>query len=238
MSILIHTPRPGSGRALNAETCLPSLSELPAKALSAAVPPADLSTLRARTTRIFQLGFNKCGTTSLYRFLQRSGISATRFNRGLLAARIEENIVAGRKPLAGEFARFAAFTDMHRLSRFSVIEGIQYFRQLHQYYPSSYFILNTRDKEGWLQSRLAHRGGTYAQRYARALKLPDEAAVVQRWSLDWDTHHQSVMDYFADKPGRLLVYDIKTGNPQDVVDFLAPDFITHARDFRHEVDAA
>ncbi|WBU63536.1 hypothetical protein [Paracoccus aerodenitrificans] len=236
MSILVHSPTIEVGGALNANAVSSELSEIPPDKLSRAVPAADMSTLRARTTRIFQLGFNKCGTSNIYRFLQRSGISATRFNRGMLATRIKANIEAGLKPLAGEFTRFTAFADIHYLTRNSVIEGNRYFREFYQYYPSSYFILNTRNKEEWIRARLAHGDGAYARRYSRALRLRNENEVIQQWSEDWDRHHRSVVDYFADKPGRLLVFDINKSNPQELVNFLAADFITNSANFLHETD--
>ena len=238
MSVVLHAPaRPAPG-PLNAEGVTLDLSGLDSEALTRAVPPADLTTRRARLTRIFQIGFNKCGTRSLYRFLQRSGIHAAHFNRGLLAFGLRENIANGRQPLAGKIGRYTAYTDMQQVTRDFAIEGIHYFRELHAYYPDSYFILNTRDKDGWIRSRLRHGAGAYARRYGRALKLSEEAEVVRAWSDDWDRHHDAVQAYFADKPGRLLVYDIKTDAPQRIVDFLAPDFVTRVADFRHEGDTA
>ena len=238
MTIPLHLPRAAAAGPLNAATFRPELSDLPSEALTAAVPPADLSTLRARTTRIFQIGFNKCGTRSLYRFLQRSGIHAAHFNRGLLAFTLRENVLAGRKPLAGKIAPYTAFTDVQQVTRDFAIEGVHYFRELHAYYPNSYFILNTRDKDGWIRSRLRHGAGSYARRYGRALKLTEESDVIRHWSEDWDRHHAAVTDFFADKPGRLLVYDIKHDDPRKMVEFLAPDFLTRVEDFRHEGDTA
>jgi hypothetical protein len=238
MTIVLHAQAAPSAEPLNAAPFLLDLAGLESEALTAAVPPADLSGLRARTTRIFQIGFNKCGTRSLYRFLQRSGIHAAHFNRGLLAFGLRENIAAGRQPLAGKIGRYAAFTDMQQVTRDFAIEGIHYFRELHAYYPNSYFILNTRDKDGWIRSRLRHGAGAYARRYGRALKLSEETDVVRAWSEDWDRHHAAVIDHFAEKPGRLLVYDIKHDDPQKMVEFLAPDFLTRVEDFRHEGDTA
>lgn len=227
-------PRP----PLNAAAFKPELSTASGADLGDMVPPAKLDTRRERLTRIFQIGFNKCGTRSLYRFLQRSGIQAAHFNRGLLAWSIQDNIAHGRKPLAGRIDRYVAYTDIQQVTKEQAIEGVRYFRELYAYYPNSYFILNTRDKEAWLKSRLAHGAGFYARRYARALGVETEEEVVARWSAEWDRHHAEVKEFFADKPGRLLVYDIKNSKPQEMVDFLAPDFLTRVEDFRHEGDTA
>ena len=192
-------------------------------------------TRREKLTRIFQIGFNKCGTRSLYRFLQRNGIHSAHFNRGMLAQRIQENIDGGRKPLFGrKINAFVGYTDLQRITFHGAIEAATFYRQFFEYYPNSYFILNTRDKDGWLASRKAHGAGNYINRYRVALGLPDEASVLAYWSDQWDQHHEEVQSFFKDKPGRLIVYDIKTDHPQKMVDFLAPDFFTLPELFRHE----
>ena len=236
--ILMHPQRDAKLPPLNAESFKPARATADSADLGKLLPPARLETRRERTTRIFQIGFNKCGTRSLYRFLQRSGIQAAHFNRGLLAWSIEDNIAQGRAPLQGRIDQWVAYTDVQQVTRERAIEGVRYFRELYHYYPNSYFILNTRDKAAWIKSRLAHGAGFYARRYARALGVETEEEVVAAWSADWDRHHHEVQAFFADKPGRLLVYDIKTSKPQEMVDFLAPDFLTRVEDFRHEGDTA
>ena len=236
--MLLHTPTPPDSLPLNHAAFRPELSTMPSEDLSAAVPPMPLTGIRATTTRIFQIGFNKCGTRSLYRFLQRAGIPSAHFNRGLLAFAMKENIEAGRKPLAGKIDDYVAYTDVQQVTRDYAIEGVRYFRELYAYYPNSYFILNTRDKEGWIRSRQAHGAGSYTRRYAKALKLADEGEVIRHWSAEWDRHHAEVQEFFAANGGRLCVYNIKTDAPQKIVDFLAPDFLTRVEDFRHEGDTA
>ena len=199
--------------------------------------PPKFETRQQRQTRIFQIGFNKCGTRSIYRFLQRSNIHSAHFNRGKLATFIDRNIEYGRKPLFG-INRYIAYTDVQHVNRKRAIEGAHYYRELYQYYPTSYFILNTRDRDGWIKSRLNHGAGFYAERYRMAMNLDSVDEVVNYWIEDWDRHHEQVQEFFADKPGRLIVYDIKNDTPQKMVDFLMPDFPTKAENFLHEGDTA
>ena len=51
--------------------------------------------------KVFQIGFNKCGTTSLHQFFQRSGLRSVHWDGGYLAPRMEDNIRAGRRAIAG-----------------------------------------------------------------------------------------------------------------------------------------
>ncbi len=188
-----------------------------------------------RLTRIFQIGYNKCGTRSLFRFLKKSGIPSVHFNKGMLALGIEKNIGAGRKPLH-EIDQFTAYTDMQFVAKHRVIEAVHHFRTLYQYYPNSYFILNTRDRDDWINSRLNHGAGGYPERYRKGMKLKNIDAVVEHWKADWDRHHKDVEEFFADKPGQLLVFTVGKDDPQRIVEFLKPDFDTDAKHFGHEGD--
>ncbi|MEM7295829.1 MAG: hypothetical protein AAF330_04260, partial [Pseudomonadota bacterium] len=87
-----------------------------------------------------------------------------------------------------------------------------------------------------LRSRSRHGAGHYMKRYGKALGLRTESEILAYWSNQWDQHLDGVQSFFADKPGRLLMYDIKNGDPKDVCDFLAPDFVTDPSFFRHEGD--
>jgi len=223
---------------LNADSFDPSLGDVESEALSDHFAQPALISRHQKLTRIFQIGFNKCGTRSLYRFLQRCGIYSAHFNRGLLALRMHENIEAGRKPLHGKIDRFVAFTDIQRISMEGAIEGALFYKQLYQYYPNSYFILNTRDKEGWLRSRQRHGAGNYLNRYRKALGIASDDELLKYWSEKWDRHHEDVPAFFADKPDRLIVFDIKEDDPQKMCDFLSLDFETRPEFFRHEGDTA
>ncbi|WP_170335314.1 sulfotransferase [Ruegeria arenilitoris] len=221
---------------LNATYIRTELAEIPSEDLKDAVKRHPLVTRRQKLTRIFQIGFNKCGTRSIYRFFQRAGIYSGHFNRGLLALRMQENLAAGRKPLAGRIDQYVAFTDVQRVAAEGVIEGAAFFRELYEYYPNSYFVLNIRDKEGWLRSRSRHGAGNYMKRYGKALGLSRDDEIIAYWGRQWDDHLDSVQKFFADKPNQLLVYDIKNDSPEKICAFLAPDFITYPEHFRHEGD--
>lgn len=190
-----------------------------------------------RLTRIFQIGFNKCGTRTLFRFFKKNGIPSVHYKQGQLALTIWKNISAGRKPLLG-IDQFIAYTDMQFVAKHRIIEAISYYKELWQYYPNSYFILNTRDRDDWIQSRLNHGAGGYPERYRKGLKVKDKSAVIERWKDDWDRHHKEVQEFFADKPGRLLVLNIGKDDPQKLVDFLKQDFETSVEHFGHEGDTA
>ena len=61
--------------------------------------------------RFFRIGFQKCGTSAITAFLNRSGIPCIHYDRGRLARRMRENLAQGRRPLEG-YERYRAFANM------------------------------------------------------------------------------------------------------------------------------
>lgn len=192
-----------------------------------------LSTRAGRMRRIFQIGFNKCGTRSISAFLTANGIPTVHFKRGNLARALANNLKNGYAPLNG-IDQWVGYTDMQMVSSSSVVEGCRFFRQLAAYYPNSYFILNTRDKDRWIKSRQNHGNGFYAERYRKGMKFETIDQVLDRWSEEWDQHHAEVQEFFKDQPEKLLIYNIEIDNPDRLVEFLAPDFETDSSYFGHE----
>ena len=100
--------------------------------------------------KIFQIGFNKCGTRTIHRYLTRNGVSSVHWDAGRLAKRMYANLAEGRELLAG-YEEFDAFTDMEYLDEFGTtyLEGYKLYPYLAAQYPNAVFILNTRNREAW-----------------------------------------------------------------------------------------
>jgi hypothetical protein len=173
------------------------------------------------SVRIFQIGFNKCGTTTLARFFKQNGLPVIHWGRGDIARRIERAREAGEDPLS-YYRDVVFFSDMMALDADRVYEGYKQFDYLHQHYPDALFILNTRNVDGWVRSR--HNHGKLAERYGKALGLDSTEAVERYWRQEWAEHHARVVEFFKDKPGRLLVYNIEQDTPQKLVDFVRPHY--------------
>jgi hypothetical protein len=182
---------------------------------------------------IFQIGFNRCGTEALYRFFSGSGIPSVHWSRGNLAKVIHLNISAGRSPLAG-FDGFRAFFDMEGFivipSMGYLIEAFKYFSALYRAYPDAVFILNTRSRDRWLESRLAHAGGDYARLYQELARIPSRDALIRHWLDDWDRHHDQVRSFFADR-GRLVEFNIESDDASKLVAAI-PELDLDARHFQ------
>ena len=129
--------------------------------------------------RIFQIGFNKCGTRTLHAFFVQNGISAVHWDKGRLAARMFANLHFGRRCMEGY--EETAFSDMVLVNNNGVmLFGYKLFRELDAQYPKSFFILNTRDFDKWMTSWLSHvstnpNRGLLRTRMAQALGISEQS---------------------------------------------------------------
>ena len=64
-----------------------------------------------------------------------------------------------------------------------------------------------------------------------------EAEAPERWRAHYQRHKADVLDYFAGKP-RFMLFDIETGDPAELVRFLAPAFSLDVRKWAHHGSAA
>lgn len=159
--------------------------------------------------KIFCIGLNKTGTSSLHAAFLKLGIPSVHYEcaEGNIKDIIEANHTGGRQLLEG-LERYVAFSDWTKPAT------ARLFRELDEQYPGSRFILNTRDIESWLDSREKH-----------VRRLPDLARLRQEnpdsswyridraaWRRDYEAHHAAVEEHFADRPDDLLVMDVAAGD--------------------------
>lgn len=180
-------------------------------------------------TKIFQIGFNRCATGALYQFFLRNGIWATHWWGGGPSKTIRLNSICHRPLLTG-LEKYQAFTDMEHPDE---IEGIYYvhmkhYQELDKQYPGSKFILNFRNQDDWIRSRnnLKDPQGVtiYKNSCMEILNLTEEE-LNNKWRKDWDKHIHEVQDYFKDRPGDLLMFNIDEPNGGErLVEFLKPEF--------------
>jgi hypothetical protein len=172
--------------------------------------------------RIFQIGFNKCGTRTINYFLKANGIAGVHWQGGKLARNMFRNLTEGWPLLAG-YDDYVAFSDMEYLSDKVFLEAYKLFPILHQQYPDAVFILNTRDRDRWVKSRLTHGGGRYAAMFKEAFGLASDEALTEAWKEDWARHHARALDYFRSSGGRLVRFDIEQDDPALLVEAM-PEF--------------
>ena len=140
--------------------------------------------LRANRTKVFAVGFNKCGTTSLDDLFRSLGL------------------------LSFHGERWRECEDLRLLRAYDCFgDGIpRDLPKLDRAFPGSRFILQVRDLEGWVCSRLAHierRKTEPGYRLSPGWDDTDDA--VKSWITQRNDYHRFVLSYFADRPSDLLV---------------------------------
>ena len=171
-------------------------------------------------TRYFQIGFKKCGTTSLWAFFNRNGIPAVHFDWGRLGRRMQANQAQGL-PLVAGYEAYHAFTNMEYSTPHDWFDGFRCWPELLETYPNSLFILNTRDRENWVRSMLPSDPNRRYWRmdYFEARWGTSEPAVLADiWKEDWDEHHRGVMAGIPRE--RLLVFDVEADSAERLCDFI------------------
>jgi hypothetical protein len=163
--------------------------------------------------KVFQIGFNKCGTRTVQRFLQGNGLRAIHWDQGKLALTIYRNLTNGESLIKG-YEQFDVFTDMESIRNDFAFEAFKLYPMLAEEFPDALFILNTRDREDWIRSRFAHANGLYAHRWRSALGITDDARLAEIWRQDWDRHHQRVCEFFSGRATPFVKFDIALDSPE------------------------
>jgi hypothetical protein len=159
--------------------------------------------------KIFQIGFNRCGTSSLYDYFRKNNYKSIHWDKGNLAKMMINNYNKNKKLLNG-IDDYDFYSDMEFISNNEIIEAYKFYELLDNQYPNSLFILNKRNKDRWLESRLQHPNGTsnYILRYSKFYSLTKEQ-VIELWRNDWDSHHKNVKEYFKEK-NNFLEFNIES----------------------------
>ena len=135
--------------------------------------------------KIFAVGFNKSGTSSLDHVFKKFGLISFHGKHW----RSCDNLALLRT--------YDCFSD-----------GIPAdLEKLDRLFPESKFILQVRDLEGWLYSRLAHidRGKNGDASYGGNAEWEVSEHAVKSWIEQRNEHHLHVLNYFAERPNDLLV---------------------------------
>lgn len=202
--------------------------------------------LRSSQPKLFFIGFNKTGTKTLHSFFRDNGYlsvhsssyMAQRLGLPPIAKLMQQNQQKGLPLLAG-LDHYDVYSDMISLTESELIEANGLFRELEAQNQGSYFVFNDRPVEKWIRSRLSHEGGprgSFVGRYARAFGIAETEAP-ERWRAHYQRHKAEVLDHFRGKQ-RFMLFDIETGDPAELVRFLAPAFRLDPGKWAHHGSAA
>lgn len=157
----------------------------------------------ARRPKVFCIGLNKTGTTSLHEALVALGYRSLHWG-GPETPPSVARAVRERVPLLTYLGDYEAFSDIQSL--------VLMFDRLDAEYPGSRFIFTTRDRDSWLRSR-AHHVERNIVRHAKGEYTGTFLTVDHEGWMDlFRNHEERVRAHFADRPDDLLVMDIPGGD--------------------------
>jgi|GEM_PF-632535 hypothetical protein len=177
--------------------------------------------------KVFCVGFNKTGTTMLHRlFSEQLGYRSDHNPKWT-----DWSIASGTR----ELDRHDVFSD----------GGCASIRELDRLYPDARFVLNMRSLKRWVLSRhKAVERSRAAVRWALTKYVPLGlfASGVNRWVLENDENsmlrwiavrnsfHRHVIQYFSERPDKLLILDIEDDLAlQNLSRFLGVDTVLEAK---------
>ncbi len=88
----------------------------------------------------------------------------------------------------------------------------EFYQLLDRSFPGSKFILTVRDEDRWLQSVTDHFADEVIDSHVRFYGVPVAVGYEDVYRERFRRHNQEVIDYFADRPGDLLVMDVAGGD--------------------------
>ena len=192
------------------------------------ITPMTATTRPANTLpRVVQIGFHKCGTRSLEQLFRGAGHPVVKyrlrrpFRRSRNAALLmQQNLAAGRKIFAG-MEDHVFYADLIYQTERDSFEPIRHFREIMRDYPDTILLLNVRNREDWIRSRLKHGHGEFAQRVMRQRGIGSTDELAGIWREEWDTHLAEVRAFMADRPEQFIEFDIDTDSVEALVQRLS-----------------
>ena len=162
--------------------------------------------------KVFGIGLNKTGTSSLHRALELLGYRSLHWG-GLETHDRVLRAMDERKPML-------SYLDPEPDAISDVLVINYYFYLADLQYPGSKFILTLRDLDDWLDSRRRHVERN--QRLKESGDYDGEFLTVDldTWAVEYRRHEAVIRTYFAHRPGDLLGFRPTDGDWEPLCEFL------------------
>ena len=160
---------------------------------------AYFNILPSYSTKVFCLGFQKTGTTSVDWVLQDMGYQVSKAYKQPDIAFCEMLKQGDLSEIKQVAKLFDAFQD---------IPWFLYYKEFDKWYPGSKFILTIRESKSWWRSFLRYfrteRYPLFEYVYGFDNPIGHKEALVNRF----ERHNREVVEYFKERPDDLLVLDV------------------------------
>jgi Sulfotransferase domain/Sulfotransferase family len=160
---------------------------------------AYFNILPVNSTRVFCLGFQKTGTTSVDWVLQDMGYQVSKAYK-------QPDIAFSQMLQKGDLSEIRHVAKL--FDAFQDIPWFLYYKEFDKWYPGSKFILTIRESTSWWNSFLRYFRTEYYSlfEYVYGFENPigHKEALIKRF----EQHNREVLEYFKDRPDDLLVVDV------------------------------
>lgn len=187
------------------------------------------SALPKALPKVVAIGFNKCATRSLAQLFAAAGhsvvhqklpqtwsLSRALNGRRKLGGIMRSNYYAGLPVFAG-VEQYVFYGDLIDSNQQSSFDGNGLFREILKDYPSAILLLNWRNREDWIRSRLQHGHGEFAVREQRVRELSSLDELCDVWRGEWDAHLTAVRAFMADRPSQLVEFNIDSDSIEQLI---------------------
>ena len=117
------------------------------------------------------------------------------------------------------------------------IDAKDFYKQLDTEYPGSKFILNIRNVDKWIKSRLNHEGGFIRKNHLEFYNLTETDLDIDKlktiWRETYFNHIHDVERYFVNRDSDLIIYDIENDPIDNIVSFFKGVYNLDATHYEH-----
>lgn len=149
--------------------------------------------------KIFCIGFQKSGTTSLGEAFSALGYRICGVSHELLPSLKLK-----------DYTYLQEIVNQHDVCKDNPWPVL--YQQLDDFYPASKFILTLRDESAWIKSVVNHFGKTPSAMLEFIYGVPYPLGHEELFLQTFRKHNSDVINYFKNRPADLLVIDLEDGN--------------------------
>lgn len=182
--------------------------------------------------KVFLIGPNRCATTTFHNFFHTQGLKSIHWRRGPIFLAREIDARRDDIPALRDFlSRWTVFSDFVYLTDKVFIENHVLYETYARAFPEAYFILNDRNVDRWVNSRLLHRDGGFMERFLKVRGGTHDQAI-ESWKDGFLAHREAALSFFKGHP-RFLHFNIdkedhsafvEPAEISRVIDLLRPDY--------------
>lgn len=170
--------------------------------------------------KVFIIGFQKTGTTSLDLALQKLGFKVYGVDKNLL------------KFKSGEDLKAYILTILKNWDAVQDMPWPLFYKELYALYPNAKFILTKRDEDDWYNSAKRFFGSIRIPFHKKIYHVPCAEGYEKEYKEIYNKHNEEVLNFFKGKDNFLLMEPKQNFNYKTLCHFLEIDNVP-VEDFPH-----